>query len=130
LIDLDELFICHLVVWVIFWVVFDRQPPIGFLDLVESGIPGHLKHVIEVPAPIRVILLKELLFALGLYSVSLVKFIEIGGCIIDVVLLTEQLIVVRPLVLIGKCFVCFRDIMKTRLSSMPVFLMGVGVPQG
>lgn len=81
-------------------MVLKRKLPIGVLDVLERGILGNPENVIIVVAGIREVSAEELLLLLIHKTVLVEKPVKSGLRIDQRVLLVQNLVVVRALVLV------------------------------
>ena len=81
-------------------MVLKRKLPIGVLDVLERGVLGNTENVIIVVAGIREVSAEELLLLLIQKNVLVEKPVKSGLRIDQRVLLMQNLVVVRALVLV------------------------------
>lgn len=81
-------------------MVLKRKLPIGVLDVLERGVLGNTENVIIVVAGIREVSAEELLLLLIHKNVLVEKPVKSGLRIDQRVLLMQNLVVVRALVLV------------------------------
>ena len=127
-IDLHELPLGFLVVGVVLGVVLEGQFPVGLLDLIDTGIFGHSKHIVVSSRLIRVMGIEEFLLVLILHPFFLEEPLKGPMRVFHRVLLLVHLIKVGPLVPVRQDLVGFVDVMELGFGLSPILFVAVRVP--